>query len=99
MLRSKAPSIQAKRKSLGEIDENNLENSFNGVVKDQNRHNPKRSCTSNYRIALTPIRNFSFQPNLKLVDDIIRDKDSHDDLIRNILNRPFKIPISNYTGM
>lgn len=97
MLRRTVPSIQAKRK-LGETDENDNQNNLS-LFKDQNRHNPKRSCTNAHRLALTPIRDFSFHPNLKLVDDIIRDKDLHDDLIRNILKRPFKIPIDNYTSM
>ncbi|KAH7639033.1 dna repair and recombination protein rad54-like protein [Dermatophagoides farinae] len=101
MLRSKVPSIVAKRKLLGQTD-NDENQSFIKCVgsndDDDVRHNPKRSCNTS-RTALISIRNsFTFRPNLKLVDDIIRERQSHDDHIREILNRPFRIPLKNYTG-
>lgn len=102
MLRSKVPSIVAKRKLLGQTD-NDENQSFIKCVgsndDDDVRHNPKRSCNTG-RTALISIRNsFTFRPNLKLVDDIIRERQSHDDHIREILNRPFRIPLKNYTGL
>ncbi|OTF71738.1 DNA repair and recombination protein RAD54-like protein [Euroglyphus maynei] len=101
MLRSKVPSIVAKRKSLGQTDNDENQLITNNVLfnnHDDARHNPKRSCNAR-RAALIPVRNsFTFRPNLKLVDDILRERDSHNDLIRKILNRPFRIPINNYTG-
>ncbi|KAH9511341.1 DNA repair and recombination protein RAD54-like [Dermatophagoides farinae] len=101
MLRSKVPSIVAKQKLLCQTD-NDENQSFIKCVgsndDDDVRHNPKRSCNTR-RAALISIRNsFTFCPNLKLIDDIIRERQSHDDHIREILNRPFRIPLKNYTG-
>ena len=104
MLRSKVPSIVAKRKSLGQTDNNENQLITNGVSHlnpddDNVRHNPKRSCKTR-RVALISVKNsFTFRPNLKLVDDILRERESHNDLIQKILNRPFKIPIDNYAGL
>ncbi|KPM05343.1 hypothetical protein QR98_0038040 [Sarcoptes scabiei] len=97
MLRSQVPSIKAKRKNSIENDENDVRLDKTRDEDDKLLSGTKRLRSERLRVALTPIRNFAFLPNLKTIADIVQEKDSHDDLIKKILNRPFKIPINNYT--
>lgn len=100
MLRSKAPSALKRRKD-GQNESNiatNIENKLGPTLGGENRK-PKRLCTLK-RLPLSPVRSqFNFAPNTKNSNLIIEEKSEHEDLIKKILNRPFKIPINNYSGM
>ena len=108
MLRSKVPSVVAKRKeSGGDDDDDEHENGNTNkkiAISDHNYYapKPKRACTfnnnSNKRTPLGLVNKFNFLPNTKNSEEIIQNKCSHEEFIRKILNKPFKIPISNYTG-
>ena len=96
MRRSQAPSRILKRKEGIENEE--VVDLFKNSSSNS-KHNPKRQCSRNQRYAFSPVKNkFNFAPNDKLPDIIIQEKDQHEELIRKILNKPFKVPISNYTG-
>lgn len=93
MLRSKAPSALKRRKNTTE------ENVFIDETDVAECKKPKRVCTLK-RVPLSPIRNrFNFIPNTKSFETIIEEKNGHEELIKKILNRPFKIPIRNYSGI
>lgn len=75
-----------------------------GVKTDStNEHDmrAKRACTlkAKIRIPLSPIKNrFNYAPNNKNSDEIINQKCSHDDIIRRLLRKQFKVPIAGYVG-
>lgn len=101
MRRSMAPSSLAKRKE-GITDENTTPDlTFLASSALAPVHRTKRACVLNSpRLALCQVKvnKFEFAPDNKTFDEIANDVSSHDEFIRKILNRPFKVPIANYVG-
>nr|XP_020476561.1 DNA repair and recombination protein RAD54-like [Monopterus albus] len=87
MRRSLAPSQVAKRKQGGDSGEE--EDSRGGDEKRRKCDNEMReNHISPFRKPLTQLSNWP----------ACMDGDKHEEFIRKILSKPFKIPIPNYTG-
>uniref|UniRef100_A0A4W4EK43 DNA repair and recombination protein RAD54-like n=1 Tax=Electrophorus electricus TaxID=8005 RepID=A0A4W4EK43_ELEEL len=86
MRRSFAPSQVAKRKQRG--DSSDDEDWDPQTVSKKDKKEPRDSYISPYRKALTQLTN---RP-------LCVDANEHEAFIRQILSRPFKVPIPNYTG-